>query len=138
MGCRLSKWLSDFLQKKLLQFSISEALLVFAKSLATVFFFVSHAQANEFDGAYLADRYGRKVLFLDSEIVSAIEATKLEASKQKVSMDTIVRYTIAFDKEKIAVSLLPPYEGGLDGPEFRVEFSRPELKVLEIVNKFQK
>ena len=108
-------------------------------SLVLVFLLLGStiAPASEFDDAFISDRYDRKVLFLTSDIVRALELAKLEAQKVNVKLEQLTRYAIFFEKDILIVSLAPPYKGGLDGPEFRVEIRRSDLSVLSVENKLE-
>ena len=80
------------------------------------------------------ESYGESVLIFGSDIANAVTMAREEAVKQNVNLDEMTRYTVVFDKVKLRVGLAPPYKGGLDGPEFRVEFRRSDLKVLRVEN----
>ena len=81
------------------------------------------------------ESYGEKVLLFGSDIADAVMKAREEAMKQNVNLDKMTRYIVVFDKDNLRVGLAPPYEGGLDGPEFRVVFRRSDLKVLRLENK---
>ncbi len=81
------------------------------------------------------ESYGEKVLIFGSDIADAVTKAREEAMKQNVNLDELTRYMVVFDTGKLRVGLAPPYKGGLDGPEFRVEFRRSDLKVLRVENR---
>ena len=91
-------------------------------------------RSDPFHDAFLLDRPNTKVLFLTSDVVTALELAKVEAQKQNVPSLQMVRYAVFLNADTYLVSLAPSYAGGLDGPEFRVEIRRSDFKVLSVVN----
>jgi hypothetical protein len=82
------------------------------------------------------DSYGERVLFFSSDIADAVTKAREEAVRQNVNLNEMTRYMVFFGKgDYLRVSLAPPYTGGLDGPEFQVEFRRSDLKLLKVENK---
>ncbi len=81
------------------------------------------------------ESYGEKVLIFGSDVADAVTKAREEAVKQNVNLDDMTQYMVVFDRGKLRVTLAPPYKGGLDGPEFRVEFRRSDLKVLRVDNR---
>lgn len=96
--------------------------------------FIHIAIASEVEDAFLSDRNGRKVLHLTSDVIEALEIAKLEALKQNVDLKQLKTYMFVFEKDKISVFFAPPHRGGLDGPEFRVEMSCLDLRVVSVKN----
>jgi hypothetical protein len=88
------------------------------------------AFASDVEDTILIDRPDTKMLVISSDTVAALQIAKDEAEKRKVDLRQVKRYMIVFEKDVIQVSLAPPYRGGLDGPEFRVEIRRSDLKLL--------
>jgi hypothetical protein len=95
------------------------------------------ASASDTGDAAFFNRHGRKVLFLDADAIRALDIARLEAKKHNIQLDRISRYMLVFDEDTIQVSLAPPYEGGLDGPEFRVVIRRSNFDVLNVENKLE-
>jgi hypothetical protein len=119
-----------------LDLSRKRKLILSTGSLAFSVFFYSLAIASasdSFDDVIFLKQ--PKVLILTSDVVTALELAKLEAQKQNVQSKQMARYAVFLDVDTFLVSLAPPYTGGLDGPEFRVEIRRSDLKVLSVVNK---
>ena len=112
-------------------------LIVRSGSVALAVLFCSLAIASASDPlgeVFLSEGPHAKVLFLSSDAVNALELAKLEAQKRNVQLERITRYAVAFYSDRFLVSLAPPYRGGFDGPEFRVEIRRSDLKILSVKN----
>jgi len=104
--------------------------------LVSLFFCCAPAAADPTIGdARIVDRHNEKILFLTSDAVRALEIGKLEAQKHHIQLKDITRYAVTFEENSYTVALLPPYEG-LDGPEFRVEIRRSDMKILDVVSTF--
>ena len=110
-------------------------ILIFASLAFSIFLSADIASAfDPFQDAFLLDRPNTKVLFLTSDVVTALELAKFEAQKLNIQSLQMVRFAVFFNSDTYLVSLAPPYTGGLDGPEFRVEIRRSDLKILSVVN----
>ncbi len=107
------------------------ALLFFPIALAAEF------EEALFEDAFLSDRNGRKVLHLTSGAIEALKIAEAEAQSQNVDVKQLKSYMFVFEKDRIYVFFAPPYRGGLDGPEFRVEMRRSDLKVLSVINTLE-
>jgi hypothetical protein len=117
--------------------SLRRKLVLNALSFASAIYFnsLTFASASDpFRDAFLIDRYDRKTLILSSDVVKALELAKREAENRHVPMKRISKFAVSFSAETYLVSLSPPYAGGFDGPEFRVEIRRSDLKILSVVD----
>ena len=107
--------------------SLAISILIYSLSVAVA--------ADPFHDAIALERPDVKILYLSSDVAIALEIAKLEAQKQKIAPDQIGHLAVFFYADTFLVSLGPPYGGGLDGPEFRVEIRRSDFKVVSVVNK---
>jgi hypothetical protein len=106
-------------------------------ALILILFLNSTAFGLDFRDAIILERPQARILLLTPDTVRSLEIAAIEAQKQNVPFNIVTRYAVIFDKDTIAVSLAPPYKGGLDGPEFRVEIGRADLRVRKIVNTLE-
>ena len=117
----------------------------FVRLGAVIFLFSlqSFALADEVSNAShgseveIIDFQGETILWFKSEIATAVMKAREEAEKQKVSLDLITRYTVIIGRDDLRVTLAPEAKGGLDGPEFWIEFRRSDMKITKINNKLK-
>ncbi len=120
---------SYFLNRRFVFRTVSLVFSVFLYSLSVA------VAADPFHDATVLERPDVKILFLSSDVAIALEIAKLEALKQKVRPEQMAQLAVFFYTDTFLVSLGPPFGGGLDGPEFRVEIRRSDFKILSVVNR---
>jgi hypothetical protein len=102
---------------------------------AIVFSTCSYSVAQEsFADAAVYPLPANKFLVLTADALNAIILAKKEALNQNLRPEQMSLVTVLFEQDKFVVGFLPPYDGGLDGPEFKVVIRRSDFKVLAVVN----
>jgi hypothetical protein len=87
--------------------------------------------------AFVREHHGQKVLLFTADIATIVAEARTEAERQGVDLNKIAGYMVIMGKDRLRVSLGPQSSGGLDGPEFWVEFRRADLKMLEVKNELR-